>query len=305
MTTLRILLAGVLVGVLSSLSSPATAAPGSGPLANRGLAIPLPQRGSAAISDDSAPGVSAPDESASAPGREPASASGDSLVGLIDDILPSGAAGTEAGVASPEINAFNARPLGPIAAPSTTIAQATAAAQDDASQDGGLGAWIDPRAKEFARVVGALAVVIGLMLLFAALARRLGTRFAQPGRPSGVIEILARYPIGRGRRLVLIKLVRRVILVHETKAGMTLIADVSDPDEVAALLTRVEAGGARSKGPEFQAALEKMTAGEGDTASSNARAGRSRRGPVVETIDLTRTQSRRLSQLAANGGDSR
>ncbi len=283
MTTHRLRLADAFVGAFAAsllLAGTLDAAP---PVANRALSIP------------EAP---APDESSRA--HTPPDVDPDWLNTLVDETAAAAATPAAAPPATtPVIDAFNATPLGPTESPSEIIAAAQAnldAAADDA--EGSLVSWFDPRANDIARVVGALAVVVGLMLLFASLAKRLGGRFATPGRPSGVIEILARYPVGKGRHLVLIKLVRRVILVHQTSAGMTPITEVTDADEVAALLTRVEAGGPRSKGPEFHAALAKMTGAEG-AGSSGAKG---RRGPVVETIDLTRTQSRRLSQLTGAGG---
>lgn len=103
----------------------------------------------------------------------------------------------------------------------------------------------------------ALAAVLTLVWGGAKLARRLSMRggggllaaLGPGGRaPSGVLEVLGRFPAGRGTTLVLLKLDRRVLLVCQThgrgNAGMSTLCEVTDPDEVAGLLlrTRDEAG---------------------------------------------------------------
>ncbi len=59
---------------------------------------------------------------------------------------------------------------------------------------------------ELLRVGGALAVVIGLLVLLRLLVRRTCGLTLAAGRPSGVLEILARYPVARGQQLVLLKM---------------------------------------------------------------------------------------------------
>lgn len=107
------------------------------------------------------------------------------------------------------------------------------------------------------RTGAALALVLALVWGGAKLARRLSMRggggllaaLGPGGRaPSGVLEVLGRFPAGRGTTLVLLKLDRRVLLVCQThgrgNAGMSTLCEVTDPDEVASLLlrTRDEAG---------------------------------------------------------------
>jgi flagellar biogenesis protein FliO len=109
----------------------------------------------------------------------------------------------------------------------------------------GAGA-LDPRIGEIARVGWALGVVVALVLVLRVMVRRLGGPMAGGGRPSGVLEVLARYPAARGQQLVLLKLADRVVLLHQTRTGMTALSEVSAPDEVAALLARV--GSSESRG---------------------------------------------------------
>lgn len=83
--------------------------------------------------------------------------------------------------------------------------------------------------------------------------------------PSGVIEVLGRYPVARGQLLVLVKLDRRVLLLgHSAPArgagggpggGFVTLAEVTDPEEVAGLLVRVREGRGESVGARFGAML--------------------------------------------------
>jgi flagellar biogenesis protein FliO len=120
------------------------------------------------------------------------------------------------------------------------------------------GVWraIDPRQSELVRVGGALAAVLLLLVLLRGMLRA-GARLPGGGRPSGVLEVLGRYPVGRAQSLVLLKLGGRLVLVHQTRAGMSPISEVSEPQEVAALLGRVEAAG-RARGSGFHGLLKRL-----------------------------------------------
>ena len=99
------------------------------------------------------------------------------------------------------------------------------------------------------RTALALAGVIGLILLckvaLTRVASRGGGSLASPlgpaGRaPSGLLSVLARYPIAKGSTLVLLRLNRRVLLLSQTGQGFTTLAEIDDPEEVAALIMRAE-----------------------------------------------------------------
>lgn len=144
--------------------------------------------------------------------------------------------------ASPALRSNELRPLGPGPRPGS-VAKAAPGEKPLWSQSLQTGA--------------ALAAVLTLVWGGAKLARRLSMRggggllaaLGPGGRaPSGVLEVLGRFPAGRGTTLVLLKLDRRVLLVCQThgrgNAGMSTLCEVTDPDEVASLLlrTRDEAG---------------------------------------------------------------
>ncbi|MDG2055092.1 MAG: flagellar biosynthetic protein FliO [Phycisphaerales bacterium] len=120
----------------------------------------------------------------------------------------------------------------------------------------------DPTQNEVVRVLLALGGVLALILLLRAVLRRMGAASGVGSlggrRPSGVLEVLGRFPTGRKQSMVLLKLGRRIVLVHQTPMGMQSLAEVVDPDEVASLLTRVEAGHGVRGGKKPGAALKRI-----------------------------------------------
>lgn len=61
-------------------------------------------------------------------------------------------------------------------------------------------------------------------------------------RPSGVLEILARFPTGRGQQVAMLRLGRRVLVVHQSDRTMTTLCEVTDADEVAELISKSREG---------------------------------------------------------------
>ncbi|MHC4083257.1 MAG: flagellar biosynthetic protein FliO, partial [Planctomycetota bacterium] len=162
---------------------------------------------------------------------------------------------------------------------------------------------LDPRVNEFVRVGGALGAVVALLLVLRVMVRRLGGPLTGGGRPSGVVEVLARYPVARGQQLVLLKMCGRIVLLHQTKTGMATLSEVTDPDEVAALQARVESSSAPRRGGAagFSSLLDRLLVparpGSEDEFTQTLGANREIEGKVV--VDLTR---RRRRQKAAKGG---
>jgi flagellar biogenesis protein FliO len=99
----------------------------------------------------------------------------------------------------------------------------------------------------------ALAGVLALILLAAAGLRRIargsGGLIGQLGpggrAPSGVLSVLARYPIARGTTLVLLKVDRRVLLLCQSQgrgitagASLSTLCELTDPEDVASILLK-------------------------------------------------------------------
>jgi flagellar biogenesis protein FliO len=162
---------------------------------------------------------------------------------------------------------------------------------------------IDPRSNDFTRVIGALAAVIGLILLARTLLKRYLPAALQGGgeRPSGVIEILARYPMGigrsagRGQQLIVLKFARRILLVHQAGSTLSTLSEMTDRDEVASLLSRLEAGANAKSQDKFRAALHAFESEHDVITAQQSRAGAALAAGEIEIIDLTRTQVRGMS----------
>jgi len=150
---------------------------------------------------------------------------------------------------------------------------------------------------ETVRVGSALGGVIGLMLVLRRAVRSLHAG-GRAGRPSGVLEILARYPVARGQTLLVIKLGRRIILAHHGGGTMRALCETADADEVARLLGRLESGASEREAAKFARTLERFRA-EYDEPSTPAPL----EVPHGEVIDLTRPSrglhSRRLGKAGA------
>lgn len=124
----------------------------------------------------------------------------------------------------------------------------------------------------FARTLGAMAGVVGLAFACAFgwrwLAQKRGGLIASLGpagrAPSGVIEVLARYPVARTQKLVLLRVGRRVVLTCQSGSvrggagSMSTLAEFSDADEVAALLRAVRQSDNTGSQAEFRDALRSL-----------------------------------------------
>ena len=156
--------------------------------------------------------------------------------------------------------------------------------------------WNGPEA----RVIWLLVILIGAAMLVnryggkgAAGAKRL----AGGGRPSGVIQVLARYPMGRGSQLMLVECGPRVILMHQQRGrsgnGISTLSEFTGRDEVANLRRRIEAGG-RDADESFSMDLERSLGTYGrDGAPISIGGSGLPDSASMETVDLTRRRPRR------------
>jgi flagellar biogenesis protein FliO len=137
------------------------------------------------------------------------------------------------------------------------------------------------------RTGAALGVVIALALGGGWVIRRvsrsgagglLGALGAGGRAPAGVIEVLARYPVGRGATLVLLKLDRRVLLTCQThgrggpQGAMATLCEITDPDEVASILVRTRDQSGESIEAGFRRALAAEAAEPAPTGAQAVRA---------------------------------
>lgn len=167
--------------------------------------------------------------------------------------------------------------------------------------DGDDATWMPAGLQEIAQVGGALTLVVSLLLISRRMLARSSRLLAGGSRPSGVLEVLGRYPVGRGQSLVLLKFARRILLLHQSGASMTMITELTSPEDVAALLARVEAGSSGRDVLRFRSLLRQYQH-EHEHPSERSAQSRRRTGIELQTenvsldqdvdlVDLTRSRN--------------
>ncbi len=113
-------------------------------------------------------------------------------------------------------------------------------------------------------LVGTIALAIGVAAGFRRLAGgRFGlTRSARA--PSGLVEVLARYPLSPRNQLIVLKLDRRVLLLSEatgvrgSSAGLRTLTEITDPEEVASILLKTRDDEGDSIAAKFRDAMDRQ-----------------------------------------------
>ncbi|MFG0282900.1 MAG: flagellar biosynthetic protein FliO [Phycisphaerales bacterium JB039] len=131
------------------------------------------------------------------------------------------------------------------------------------------------------RTVISLAAVVALLAVAAAAYRQwavsrggLALALGAGGRaPSGVLEVLARYPVSRGLTLVLLKVDRRVLLLAQSRFGrlgagasFRPLCEMTDPEEVARLVERCRDEAGESLAGRFRSMLRQFDATDEELA---------------------------------------
>lgn len=151
-------------------------------------------------------------------------------------------------------------------------------ARPTASQsDSPLGA-LDPRNNDLIRVVMALGLILVLLLGVRMLMKRAGGLMGTGRRPSGVLQVHARYPISRGQHMVLVQVGSRLLLVHQGGGSMRTLSEFSGTDAVD-LRSRLETGQGSSNTNAFEEVLKQEHDSNVDLDD-------------IETVDLTGSRSR-------------
>ena len=245
------------------------------------------------------PSAADPERRRPAPGEGAALASGDAAHDAApgDDaaVEPAASGPSSAGFSVPRAVGLESAPLG---RPRGARPSGAAAAGGPEGEGRRPGVWsdLDPRVLELARVTGALAVVLGLVLLSRALLRRGAGVLGRADGPAGVVEVLARYPVGRRQTILLLKVARRVLVVHHAGAAMRTLSEMTGPDDVADLLARLEGGSRLLRGARFSAKLRQFE-GEHDRIQVEGMLRRGETADEIEVVDLTRRSPRGLAAL--------
>ncbi len=127
------------------------------------------------------------------------------------------------------------------------------------------------------RTAGVLVLVIALILAVGAVVKRLAGRsgsllhsMGAGGRaPSGLLYVLGRYPVGRGQMLILFKIDRRILVVSQSigvkGGGMRTLCEITDPQEVAAIVLNAAEEEGRSISDRFRELVSGFDSSHSDT----------------------------------------
>lgn len=131
--------------------------------------------------------------------------------------------------------------------PSTALgAEPVGHAPDPAAPPMISGTPSKPQSLDYPRVLAALGIVIGLIFVL----RWFGRFFfpATGGRgKSRAVEVISRSPLSPKQQVMLLRVGRRLIVVGDSGSQMNPLCEITDPDEVAALVGQLQ--GERSSTP--------------------------------------------------------
>lgn len=175
-----------------------------------------------------------------------------------------GASPTTSGVVD-----LNPRPLGTPRTPSQASESARSPIDRSNAAPVGAPSWTS---SPIVRTSAALGLVLVLIFVLAAVARRasragspLAGAFGSARAPSGILEVLARYPLGRGQVLVLLKIDRRILLLSQSTGrirsgggGLSTLSEISDPDDVASILLKIQQSEGDSSADRFRHLLDRF-----------------------------------------------
>ena len=120
------------------------------------------------------------------------------------------------------------------------------------------------------RTIAALGGVLALIFTLAHAARKLArsrgglaSRMGAGGSaPSGIVDVLGRYPLQRGHSLVVLRFGRRVILASNSGGGrrgapahMQTLCELDDPDEIASIMRTIGDASGESGAAAFERTL--------------------------------------------------
>lgn len=150
----------------------------------------------------------------------------------------------------------------------------------------------------WARIAGALGLTLALALGGLALLRKVSigrNALGSARAPSGLVEVLARYPLAPRQNLIVLKLDRRVLLLAHSVGGrgeassVRTLTEIVEPEEVASILLKTRDD-------------------EGDTIAARFREAMDKQAATHDTFDLAANgsgQARRPAHVAVRTGASR
>lgn len=120
-----------------------------------------------------------------------------------------------------------------------------------------LFAW-RPTSKTLATTSAGVAIAVGLMLSFVWLLRSMAPKSSRP-LPGDVVEVLGRAQLAGKQTTQLVRVGHKLLLVAVTPEGAETLTEVTDPDEVQAILAACESHSGRSSTAAFDQELRRLS----------------------------------------------
>lgn len=114
--------------------------------------------------------------------------------------------------------------------------------------------------------LGALGIVIGLIVLTRVVWSKLTGQAVATGTNARVVEVLSRTAVAPRNHVVLMRVGQRILICSDSGNGMNTLSEVTDPEEVAELLTTVSSNEPTSISNSFNAMISRFN-GEYDPAA--------------------------------------
>ena len=153
----------------------------------------------------------------------------------------------------------------------------------------------------------ALGLVIALIFALRLLLRRLtGWRQASgSGGTKALVEVMARSTIAPKTSVIFLKINQRIVVAGQTPQGLHTHTEFDDPDQVAAILTQIEAGRPHSITRSFGALMKQADRGYRTADQIAAEGGDDQEHLVDRTRDhMSSLLSRMRSLKKRNGEDA-
>lgn len=140
---------------------------------------------------------------------------------------------------------------------------------------------LTPPYLDMLRLMGSLALVIGLVVAAAWGLKRLAPR-SSGMFSSETVKVLARTYLAPRQMVCLLKVPGKLLVVGSTAGGIATLAEIADPVEVERVLGSFEKSSARGASATFRNLLASVTGGGEDSRSAHEEAGA---GGLAATVD--------------------